>query len=288
MRDELATHSFGARLERHRSNAASEIGGGLTVGQEQVLVLSAILFGAPPPPSRDSVPLASTGRQPRRLSADATSLPPPVLWLVRSAFPPSATLLFVSAGRFSLGAAGSLQVAVCFLLSRGGFHPDVSQDSSCPSSTLHPWHSHRCSCLAPASPHYMNDTTSELLTLEEIFWRDHYDWLDRQGYTLRSRYKPDWAPYWKHSGRSPYAFEDGQILLVRSLLYSPSRAPSISNQTGQVIDSVRKSDGELVALKKIRNSKSDATSPHRRFLRISVITATPFTPRSIPLKIMTL
>lgn len=87
----IATHSFGARLERHRSNAASEIGGGFggLTAKSKYLYLAPYCLAPrhllPATRSRCAA-LASTGRQPRRLSADATSLPPPVLWLVRSAF----------------------------------------------------------------------------------------------------------------------------------------------------------------------------------------------------------
>lgn len=43
----------------------------------------------------------------------------------------------------------------------------------------------------------------------EIFWRDRYDWLEQRGYELRTRYKPDWVPSWKGTGRVCLAFEDG-------------------------------------------------------------------------------
>ncbi|KAJ3826605.1 hypothetical protein EV361DRAFT_585149 [Lentinula raphanica] len=32
---------------------------------------------------------------------------------------------------------------------------------------------------------------NEELWLNEIFWRDHYDWLKSKGYLLRPRYHPD-------------------------------------------------------------------------------------------------
>lgn len=34
------------------------------------------------------------------------------------------------------------------------------------------------------------------LTKDEIFWRDHQQWLESCGYMLRPRYKPDWKPSW--------------------------------------------------------------------------------------------
>ena len=30
----------------------------------------------------------------------------------------------------------------------------------------------------------------------EFFWRDHQKWLEKCGYMLRPRYKPDWQPSW--------------------------------------------------------------------------------------------
>ncbi len=33
----------------------------------------------------------------------------------------------------------------------------------------------------------------------ELWWRDRYDWFQSCGYTLRSRYKPDWVASWKGS-----------------------------------------------------------------------------------------
>ena len=45
----------------------------------------------------------------------------------------------------------------------------------------------------------------------EFFWRDHYTWLQEQGYTLRPRYHPDWTPSWTGTKKDSDYCEDGQI-----------------------------------------------------------------------------
>ena len=57
----------------------------------------------------------------------------------------------------------------------------------------------------------------------EVFWRDHYKWLEASGYRLRPRYKPDWKPSWvdRKSGKETKAWflcEDGQRITVGLLL----------------------------------------------------------------------
>lgn len=47
------------------------------------------------------------------------------------------------------------------------------------------------------------------LSSSEIFWRDHQPWLHNSGYTLRSRYQPDWRPSWKALGKHWTECEDG-------------------------------------------------------------------------------
>ncbi|KAH8107731.1 kinase-like domain-containing protein [Cristinia sonorae] len=76
------------------------------------------------------------------------------------------------------------------------------------------------------------------LHLGEIFWRDHQQWLHEQGYILRPRYMADWVPPWKGSDREAVDFEDGVI-----------------NMFPQVLDATRLSDGEMVALKRIKRSE---------------------------------
>lgn len=47
----------------------------------------------------------------------------------------------------------------------------------------------------------------------EIFWRDHYVWLEKYGYTLRHRYHPDFVLPWEtikqleDNGGSAYQLE---------------------------------------------------------------------------------
>lgn len=60
----------------------------------------------------------------------------------------------------------------------------------------------------------MNDNALGALSPSEKFWRDRYNWLEQEGYILRPRYKPDWVPSWKDSGRGHWSFEDGQRLIV--------------------------------------------------------------------------
>ena len=48
-----------------------------------------------------------------------------------------------------------------------------------------------------------------LLSAEELFWRDHYEWLQRSGYRLRPRYAPDWVPSWKGTTKFYRSCEDG-------------------------------------------------------------------------------
>lgn len=76
---------------------------------------------------------------------------------------------------------------------------------------------------------------SEVLTIGEIFWRDHQVWLQEQGYTLRPRYRPGWVPSWQGTDKDCWDVEDGQGL---------SRAV--------IIDARRLRDGADVCLKKIK------------------------------------
>ncbi|KAH9944740.1 kinase-like domain-containing protein [Amylocystis lapponica] len=72
------------------------------------------------------------------------------------------------------------------------------------------------------------------LTPQEIFWRDHQQWLETRGYMLSSRYKPDWTPSWKVTKKSYLRSEDGYGMTLSHLL-----------------DAVRISDGKVVMLKRI-------------------------------------
>lgn len=53
------------------------------------------------------------------------------------------------------------------------------------------------------------------LLSDEVYWRDHQVWLAKQGYMLRPRYRPDWTPSWKNTGRRWMHFEDGLKLKVQ-------------------------------------------------------------------------
>jgi len=66
----------------------------------------------------------------------------------------------------------------------------------------------------------------------ELWWRDHYHEIERQGYRLRPRYHPNWKPSWKESGKDFFTVEDGQPTLL---------------PTG--MDATRTRDGKQVMLK---------------------------------------
>ncbi|KAG6811748.1 hypothetical protein H0H93_014264, partial [Arthromyces matolae] len=76
----------------------------------------------------------------------------------------------------------------------------------------------------------------------EIFWRDHYQYLKDHGYTLRRRYEVDWSASWNTNGLDKYDCED-------------SRSQRVSVELGLYY--VR--DGSYVVLKRL-----DATSPSAR------------------------
>ncbi|KAG5333229.1 hypothetical protein C0989_006026 [Termitomyces sp. Mn162] len=76
----------------------------------------------------------------------------------------------------------------------------------------------------------------------EIFWRDHYKFLKKHGYTLRDRYNPDRVPSWKKQknvSKSLADLEDGQY-----------------SRHGQILDAAR-SDGTLVVLKDVSIDTKD-------------------------------
>ncbi|EIN06243.1 hypothetical protein PUNSTDRAFT_72931 [Punctularia strigosozonata HHB-11173 SS5] len=69
----------------------------------------------------------------------------------------------------------------------------------------------------------------------EIFWRDHYEWLNNLGYKLRDRYRPGWVPSWRDkSNVTWYEQEDSYPFLDT-----------------RVADATRVADGTTVALKLI-------------------------------------
>ncbi|KAH7907466.1 hypothetical protein BJ138DRAFT_1129149 [Hygrophoropsis aurantiaca] len=78
--------------------------------------------------------------------------------------------------------------------------------------------------------------TPEILGDGELWWRDHYQWLEGCGYSLRPRYHPNWSPSWK-SDRERETSEDS----VRPL-------------RSHILDATRTLDGTYVTLKVIKKS----------------------------------
>lgn len=63
----------------------------------------------------------------------------------------------------------------------------------------------------------------------EIFWRDHYLWLQDKGYLLRPRYHPDWVASWKGDPTKLHFFcEDGQPSHVSTFQPCSDEYPTIS------------------------------------------------------------
>jgi hypothetical protein len=60
----------------------------------------------------------------------------------------------------------------------------------------------------------------------EIWWAERQGALERAGYMLRPRYRPDWKPSWSGTNE-PYDYsEDGQIMDVRDYIFLFLRVPS--------------------------------------------------------------
>ncbi|KAL0952414.1 hypothetical protein HGRIS_006688 [Hohenbuehelia grisea] len=76
-----------------------------------------------------------------------------------------------------------------------------------------------------------------LLRKTEEFWRDHHGWLLESGYTLRSRYQPDWKPSWVGTKKDWHQCEDG-----------------IWSTHFKIVDAQRTKDGAIVMLKRFKKS----------------------------------
>lgn len=63
---------------------------------------------------------------------------------------------------------------------------------------------------APCLPQFDGD-----LLPYEYFWRNHQQWLEKCGYLLPPRYKPDWIPSWKGTDLPWDMCDDGQAPNVR-------------------------------------------------------------------------
>ncbi|EJF57674.1 hypothetical protein BD309DRAFT_922657 [Dichomitus squalens] len=87
------------------------------------------------------------------------------------------------------------------------------------------------------------------LTDGETLWRDRYDWLLEAGYVLRPRYKPGWVPSWRGTNKYALNFEDGWM-----------------QKLNYVLDAVRKSDGEMVMLKRVSRTVHPFEVPIGQYL----------------------
>ncbi|KAF6751423.1 kinase-like domain-containing protein [Ephemerocybe angulata] len=59
-----------------------------------------------------------------------------------------------------------------------------------------------------------------VLSPEELYWKDQYEWLLAAGYRLRSRYSPDWKPSWSGTSNSPMRYEDSRKNWASTINYA--------------------------------------------------------------------
>ncbi|KAF5376355.1 hypothetical protein D9757_008688 [Collybiopsis confluens] len=98
----------------------------------------------------------------------------------------------------------------------------------------------------------------EELQDHEIFWRDHYEWLQDKGYRLRPRYRPGWVPSWLGTDQWSFGCEDAQYNGVVEYL----------------MDAIRITDGKPVMLRR------PSPSPSHELRIIQLISSFPPEPRN--------
>ncbi|OJT09381.1 hypothetical protein TRAPUB_14163 [Trametes pubescens] len=96
------------------------------------------------------------------------------------------------------------------------------------------------------SQHFEGASNSEdafcRLSTEELYWRDHQEFLESRGYMLRPRYNRGWIPSWRGKPKGTmYKAEDGYRLPFRT----------------SVIDATRLFDGTLVYLKRTPSNSQE-------------------------------
>lgn len=52
------------------------------------------------------------------------------------------------------------------------------------------------------------------LLIDEVFWRERYNFLRDCGYQLRPRLAPEWTPSWLGTNRDPFFCEDSICSMV--------------------------------------------------------------------------
>ncbi|RPD53215.1 hypothetical protein L226DRAFT_503286 [Lentinus tigrinus ALCF2SS1-7] len=83
----------------------------------------------------------------------------------------------------------------------------------------------------------------------EVYWHERYEWLNKAGYQLRPRYRPDWVPSWQASKKSRWDVEDG-----------------VTVEVGRIMDAVMTKDGTIVVIKRIQKSVHPLEGEIGRFL----------------------
>lgn len=102
------------------------------------------------------------------------------------------------------------------------------------------------------------DPERDSLSEGEIWWRDHYKWLDERGYQLRPRLTPGWVPSWLGKDVWPRFCEDFETHIVTLFILSTSISiTSHSTQNPLVQDAVRKDDNRRVMMKKINTKRHE-------------------------------
>ncbi|KAG6835758.1 hypothetical protein H0H93_014934 [Arthromyces matolae] len=91
----------------------------------------------------------------------------------------------------------------------------------------------------------------------EVLWRDDYDYLMARGYTLRSRYHPNWEPSWVNTSKVQRECEDS------------CRIPS-----HQILDATR-TDGSIVVLKRVDTTQPQNDLPILQHLSSQEFTSNP-------------
>ncbi|KAJ6507324.1 kinase-like domain-containing protein [Mycena vitilis] len=108
--------------------------------------------------------------------------------------------------------------------------------------------------IIPAELFQPGRTLYDILSDDELFWRDSYTWLKGAGYLLRPRYQPSWTPPWRGDNPSKKRASDWE---ESALLWHPD-----------INDATRISDESRVAIKRSKRLEVGASAAASREVNI--------------------